>query len=112
MDYNSIILLCKCISTITSCVTSKATDDSLSFLLWTLQATCWVRELINNFIHGASPSALNRTLPTASTQGNDADAIKRNIVQRLRNLIELEDELKHTSSKCYNFAPPGKRTKK
>ena len=33
--------------------------------------------------------------------------IKKRVVDRLRNLVELEDELRFTSSKCYSFAPPG-----
>ncbi|KAL3790149.1 hypothetical protein HJC23_009586 [Cyclotella cryptica] len=73
-------------------------------------ATCWVRELINAFIHAetSTPSLDrgNNRSTSESSQGFHADTKKR-IVDRLSNLVELEEELRFTSSKCYAFAPPG-----
>jgi hypothetical protein len=80
--------------------------------MYFFQATCWVRELINAFIHAETftPSSLdNSTIASrsASSQGFQVD-IKVRLVERLKNLLELEEDLRFTSSKCYTFAPPGK----
>jgi hypothetical protein len=75
-------------------------------------ATCWVRELINSFIHAADESGSFPGLPmgsfTSSSQGFDCIEVQKKIVARLKGLVELEEELRFTSSKCYTFAPPGK----
>jgi hypothetical protein len=78
-------------------------------------STCWIRQLINSFIHAADESG---TLPglayapiasfTSSSQEQDWIYIQKKVVGRLRALVELEEELRFTSSKCYAFAPPGK----
>ena len=56
---------------------------------------CWFRELINTFIVAA-----------AST-GSDADELRSKVVERLKNLIVLEEEFLFTAKKCHAFAPPG-----
>jgi hypothetical protein len=79
-------------------------------LCFFFKATCWVRELINAFIHAeTSTTSLDRAKirsTSASSQGFHADTKKR-LVDRLSNLVDLEEELRFTSSKCYAFAPPG-----
>ena len=62
-----------------------------------------MRELINVFIRADSLKKVDAS--TFSSQG--PIDIKMMVVDRLRNLVELEDELRFTSSKCYSFAPPG-----
>lgn len=44
---------------------------------------------------------------TASSQGFNANDARKKIVARLKSLVELEEELRFTSSKCFVFAPPG-----
>lgn len=74
-------------------------------------ATSWVRELINGFIHAAalSPSSGATASLSASSmsQGFSSADIQKKIVARLSSLVELEEELRFTSSKCFVFAPPG-----
>ena len=78
-------------------------------------STCWIRMLINSFIHAADESASFPGLATApvgsftsSSQGYDCKDVQKKIIARLKALVELEEELRFTSSKCYTFAPPGK----
>ena len=78
-------------------------------------AACLIRQLINSFIQYAadeSASLPGSILPpagsyTSSSQGLDYTKIQKQIVARLRALVELDEELRFTSSKCYTFAPPG-----
>ena len=73
-------------------------------------ATCWVRELLNSFIYAAAlvPSAGASPVGTASSsQGFNANDVRKKIIARLKSLVELEEELRFTSSKCFVFAPPG-----
>jgi len=78
-------------------------------------ATCLIRQLINSFIQYAadeSASLPGLVLPpagsyTSSSQGLDYMKIQKQIVARLWALVELDEELRFTSSKCYTFAPPG-----
>ena len=76
--------------------------------------TCWVRQLINSFIFAAdecagAPSAPAAGSFTASSQGFNSDEVRKKVVSRLEALVELEEELRFTSSKCFTFAPPGKK---
>ena len=79
-------------------------------------STCWIRQLINSFIlHAADEPGSLPDLPmgpvasfTSSSQELDFVVVRKDIVLRLRALVELEEELRFTSSKCYAFAPPGK----
>ncbi|KAL3799645.1 hypothetical protein ACHAW5_004516 [Stephanodiscus triporus] len=78
-------------------------------------STCWIRQLINSFIlHAADEPGSLPDLPmgpvasfTSSSQELDCVVVRKDIVLRLRALVELEEELRFTSSKCYAFAPPG-----
>ncbi len=76
-------------------------------------ATSWIRQLINSFIHEANESTTVADLmagshmsSTLSPLMNHLDVQKR-IIARLATLVELEEELLYTCSKCYDFAPPG-----
>jgi len=83
--------------------------------------TCWVRQLINSFIYAAydeggalvAGSAVGATAGqvagtfTSSSQGFNCEEVQKKIVARLKALVELEEELRFTSSKCFVFAPPG-----
>ena len=78
-------------------------------------ATCWVRQLINSFIYAADVTASTAGTPaasvgsfTAGSQGFNSEEVKKKLVARLEALVDLEEELRFTSSKCYAFAPPGK----
>ena len=77
-------------------------------------AICLIRQLINSFIHAADEfgSLSGQLLPppgsyTSSPQGLDCTKVQKQIVARLRALVELDEELRFVSSKCYAFAPPG-----
>ena len=74
-------------------------------------ATCWVRSLINAFIYAAafvpSVGSAPGSLVSSSQGGFNANDVRKKIVERLRSLVELEEELRFTSSKCFVFAPPG-----
>ncbi|KAL7552476.1 hypothetical protein ACHAWF_016165 [Thalassiosira exigua] len=77
-------------------------------------ATCWVRQLINSFIYAAGPfgGAAAQTMTaagsfTASSQGFNSTDVQKKVASRLKVLVELEEELRFTSSKCFQFAPPG-----
>jgi len=71
-------------------------------------ATCWVRELINTFIFAADPSTPEEaSVMTSSSQGFDCKDVQKKLIERLKALIELEEELRFTSSKCFVFSPPG-----
>lgn len=75
-------------------------------------ATCWIRQLINSFIYAAAADDSNNAIGTAgsftaSSQGFNAEEVQKKIVARLRALVDLEEELRFTASKCYTFAPPG-----
>jgi hypothetical protein len=70
--------------------------------------------LINSFIHAADESGSFPGLAKApvgsymsSSQGFDCKDVQKKIVARLKALVELEEELRFTASKCYTFAPPG-----
>ena len=78
-------------------------------------ATCWVRQLINSFIDAADETASCTSSAetsvgscTLSSQGFNSEDVQKNIIARLRALVDLEEDLSFTSSKCYEFAPPGK----
>ena len=73
-------------------------------------ATCWVRELVNNFVFAADP--VSSTVPSTSqaltsSQGFDCRDVQQKLIERLKALISLEEELRFTSSKCFIFSPPG-----
>ncbi len=70
-------------------------------------ATCWVRELVNNFIFAADPINPGASAITSSSQGFDCRDVQQKVIERLKALIELEEELRFTSSKCFVFSPPG-----
>lgn len=70
-------------------------------------ATCWVRELVNNFIFATDPSAPETSAITSSSQGFDCKDVQQKLIERLKALIDLEEELRFTSSKCFVFSPPG-----
>ncbi|KAL3808327.1 hypothetical protein ACHAXA_004056, partial [Cyclostephanos tholiformis] len=77
-------------------------------------STCWIRQLINSFIcaadeSGSLPGAALAPITsfTSSSQEPDCIYIQKKVVARLRALVEVEEELRFTSSKCYTFAPPG-----
>lgn len=81
-------------------------------------ATCWMRQLINSFIYATSDaeipsSGISSSAPaavgsfTSSSQGFNAEEVRRKLVERLKALVQLEDDLEFTSSKCFTFAPPG-----
>ena len=86
-------------------------------------AASWVRQLINSFIYAAddenetsatTSAAASSSAPTAgsftcSSQGFNSGDVQKKIVARLRALVDLENELEFTSSKCFVFAPPGKQ---
>lgn len=57
-------------------------------------ATCWCRELINSFVVSAAGSS------------EHSEEMRSKIIERLKNLIQLEEELTFASKKCYQFAPP------
>mmetsp|Transcript_28911 Transcript_28911/g.49885 ORF Transcript_28911/g.49885 Transcript_28911/m.49885 type:complete len:249 (-) Transcript_28911:825-1571(-) len=83
--------------------------------------TCWVRRFINSFMYAAydeggasvAGSAVGATAGqvtgtfTPSSQGFNCEEVQKKIVARLKALVELEEELWFTSSKCFVFAPPG-----
>lgn len=79
-------------------------------------ATCWVRQLINSFIYAANDDDYGAAAAvssqvgsfTSSSQGFNCNEVQKKIVERLRSLVELEEDLRFTSSKCFVFAPPGK----
>ena len=73
-------------------------------------ATCWVRQLINSFIHAANEGAVppsRLSAPPAgsftASQGFNSSDVQKKIVERLRTLVELEEELRFTSSHCMHF---------
>lgn len=78
-------------------------------------STCWIRQLINSFICAADETG---SLPglalapiatfTSSSQEQHWIYVQKKVVARLKALVEVEEELRFTSSKCYAFAPPGK----
>lgn len=70
-------------------------------------ATCWLRELVNNFIFAADQSPSETGAITASSQGFDCKDVQQKLIERLKALIDLEEELRFTASKCYVFSPPG-----
>ncbi len=59
----------------------------------TFTATNWIRELINSFVHDAAFP--NATMTHGSLYDNEE--IRNKIVQRLKALIDLEDDLSHIS---------------
>lgn len=94
-------------------------DDMGATKQWVITAayyfgTCWIRQLINSFIYAAADEANSTGIApatagsfTASSQGFNAEEVEKKIVERLKALVELEEELRFTSSNCYSFAPPG-----
>jgi len=72
-------------------------------------ATSWVRELINNFIFATDPST-SEVIVTSSSQGFECNEAQKKVVDRLKALLDLEEELRFTSSKCFVFSPPGLET--
>ena len=71
-------------------------------------ATCWMRELVNNFIFAADPITPETTSTiSSSSQGFDCKDIQKKVIGRLNALIDLEEELRFTSSQCFVFSPPG-----
>ncbi|KAL7541555.1 hypothetical protein ACHAXR_011033 [Thalassiosira sp. AJA248-18] len=77
--------------------------------------TCWVRQLINSFIYAASGEGVGASMAasavggsfTSSSQGFNSEDVQKRIVARLKALVDLEEELRFTSSKCFVWAPPG-----
>ena len=97
----------------------KDFDDLSRSKQWVVTSSCyfatsWIRQLINSFIHEASESTTvahsvagsHNTSSTLSPLMNHLDVQKR-IIARLATLVELEEELLFTCSKCHDFAPPG-----
>lgn len=84
-------------------------------------STCWIRQLLNSFIYAAdecsapSPSQPVSAPPPAAgsftcsqvSQVFSTTEVQKKIVERLKALVELEEELRFTSSHCLHFAPPG-----
>mmetsp|Transcript_38641 Transcript_38641/g.81257 ORF Transcript_38641/g.81257 Transcript_38641/m.81257 type:complete len:814 (-) Transcript_38641:249-2690(-) len=79
-------------------------------------ATCWIRQLINSFIYAANEFSSPPSGPvppptvgsfTSASQGFNCDEVQKKIVERLKALVQLEEELGFTTSKCFVFAPPG-----
>lgn len=79
--------------------------------------TCWIRQLINSFIDATDGSTApehssgapsGTSMSSASSQRMNSADVQKAIIARLGALVEVEEELAFTASKCYNFAPPGK----
>jgi len=74
-------------------------------------ATCWCRELINAFIFSAAFPVIGvegKVNPSADeSQICNQEDIRNKVVGRIRTLVELEEELRFTASKCFDFSPPG-----
>jgi hypothetical protein len=67
-------------------------------------AVSWCRELINSFIYDSAFYSQNSAESQLPTQSHEE--LRTKVIEKLRALLELEDELKLVSSKCYHFSPP------
>ena len=67
-------------------------------------AVSWCRELINCFVHAAAFRTINKE-ETQLTQLQEENRSK--VTEKLRTLVELEEELLSCAEKCYHFAPSG-----
>jgi len=75
-------------------------------------ATCWVRELINSFIYAGAVVPSNGSTQSSAPKSTlshefNATDVRKKIVARLKALVELEEELRFTCSRCFVFAAPG-----
>ncbi len=75
-------------------------------------ATCWIRELINSFIYAGAIVPSNGSIQTSAPRSSlspelNATDVRKKIVARLKDLVQLEEELRFTSSRCFVFAAPG-----
>jgi len=71
----------------------------------TFYAVCWCRELINSFIHAATFPSQAAAKSQSVTQLKDEMRYK--VVEKLRCLVCLEEDLRYVASKCWNWTPPG-----
>ena len=75
-------------------------------------AASWCRELVNTFIHSEAfpPNADDEggTVPDESSQGDsDPQELRSKLVEKIKALIEIQEDLKFCSSKAPQFTPPG-----
>ena len=85
-------------------------------------AASWCRELVNSFVHSAAFPAEARAAAVrgedssgggeggatdASSQEDAPEEVRRKVIEKLKCLVRLEEDLRFTASKCYHFNPPG-----
>ena len=87
-------------------------DQQLAATMSSFYAASWCRELVNTFVHSAAfpPNADTESAigPDESSQdGSDPEELRRKLVEKIKALIEIQEDLKFCSSKAPQFTPPG-----
>ena len=87
-------------------------DQQLSATMSSFYAASWCRELVNTFVHSAAfplgADTDEATAPDESSQnGSDPQELRTKLIDKIKALIEIQEDLKFCSSKAPQFAPPG-----
>ena len=87
-------------------------DQQLTATMSSFYAASWCRELVNTFVHSAAfpPNADTEevTAPDESSQnGSDPQELRTKLIERIKALIEIQEDLQFCSSKAPQFTPPG-----
>ena len=86
-------------------------DQQLAATMSSFYAASWCRELVNTFIYCAAfppdIDAMGGTPPGESQVLTTPDEIRRKLIEKLKALIEIQEDLRFTTSKAPQFTPPG-----